>query len=83
VGRAIATADVIITVNSVNDEPVAVPGGPYLAQGDAEGFADIELDGSLSYDIDGEIVAWEWSWLDGYGEGEILIATFEVGETRN
>jgi chitodextrinase len=82
VGRAIATADVIITVNSVNDEPVAVPGGPYLAQGDAEGFADIELDGSLSYDIDGEIVSWEWSWLDGYGEGEILIATFEVGETE-
>ncbi len=38
--------------------PVSDPGGPY--EGTVEGQT-IELDGSESYDLDGEIVSWAWS----------------------
>jgi Big-like domain-containing protein/K319-like protein/type IX secretion system substrate protein/PKD domain-containing protein len=73
--------EVIIIVTPVNDNPVAMPGGPYSAQADDSGFAEIMLDGSGSYDIDGEIVSWVWNWEGGSGEGETLSTLFAVGET--
>ncbi|MCF7911157.1 MAG: tandem-95 repeat protein [Candidatus Cloacimonetes bacterium] len=73
--------EVIIIVTPVNDNPVAMPGGPYSGQADGSGFVEIMLDGSGSYDIDGEIVSWEWNWEGGSGEGETLLALFAVGET--
>ncbi|MCF7921040.1 MAG: tandem-95 repeat protein [Candidatus Cloacimonetes bacterium] len=80
-GRVTASDEVLIVVESVNDDPVAMPGGPYAAQANTEGFAEIELDGSGSYDIDGDIVSWDWSWEGGSGTGEMLLAIFPIGET--
>ncbi len=28
-----------------------------------EQFASVGLDGTGSYDVDGEIVSWEWCWI--------------------
>ena len=56
-------ATVSITVNSVNDPPVAVAGGPYTID---EGSA-LTLDGRGSSDLDGTIVKYEWD-LDNDGE---------------
>jgi PKD repeat protein len=54
-------AIVTITVNPVNDAPVAVAGGPY--SGD-EG-STIVFNGSSSHDLDGTIVSYEWDFGDG------------------
>lgn len=44
-----------------NVAPVSNPGGPYVAYLGEE----ILLDGSGSYDLDGEIVEWQWSYTNG------------------
>ena len=49
-------ATVSITVADINDAPIAISGGPYTAN---EGSA-LALDGSLSSDVDGSIVSWDW-----------------------
>jgi len=56
-----------LIVNPMNESPVADAGGPYeeSAQEGSTG-AFVDLDGSESYDVDGEIVSWEWCWI---GEG--------------
>ncbi len=59
-----AEANVTITVNSVNDAPVANAGTDIVAKsGDS-----VTLDGSNSTDPDGTIVAWEWK------EGSTVLA---------
>lgn len=57
-------ATVTITVDPVNDAPVAIPGGPYSV---SEG-ASVVLDGSASYDADLPAIALSYQWdLDGDG----------------
>jgi VCBS repeat-containing protein len=58
-------ATVTITVNAVNDVPVADTGGPYT------GVAGIEVsfDGSGSSDVDGTIVSYDWDFGDGGSHG--------------
>jgi len=55
------TATVNITVNSVNDAPIANAGGPYFAN---EG-TPIAFDGSASSDSDGSITDYSWDFGDG------------------
>ena len=59
-------ATVMITVNAVNNPPVADPNGPYTAV-----VSDsIQFDGSGSSDIDDTIVAYDWDFGDGnFGSG--------------
>ena len=54
-------ATVSITVNSVNDAPVADANGPY------SGVVDVLVlfDGSGSFDLDGTIVSYSWDFGDG------------------
>ena len=51
-------ATVSITVNPVNDAPVAEAGGPYTGN---EGSA-ITFNASASRDVDGAITLYEWDW---------------------
>jgi|GEM_PF-2267910 len=52
---------IVITVEAVEIPPVCDAGGPY------EGSAGqpIQFDGSASFDDDGEIVSWAWTFGDG------------------
>jgi len=54
-------ATVNITVNDINDAPVADPNGPYT------GVAGqlVTFDGSGSSDVDGTIIAYDWDFGDG------------------
>ncbi len=74
-----------VIVTPVNDNPIAVAGGPYNGIADTTDTAIITLDGSGSYDIDGEIVSWVWSWdtdnIPQSIEGEIVSASFPTGTT--
>jgi len=56
-------ATVTITVNPVNDAPIAVPGGPYVVE---EG-GQLNLDGAGSYDPDGDPLSFAWD-LDSDGQ---------------
>ncbi len=55
------TVTVDITVNAVNDAPIANAGGPYSAD---EG-APVVFDGSASSDSDGSIADYSWDFGDG------------------
>ena len=55
-----ATALVTITVNAVNDPPVADPNGPYTGTVGSV----VSFDGSGSFDVDGTIVSYEWDFGD-------------------
>ncbi|MDP8209350.1 MAG: tandem-95 repeat protein [Candidatus Stygibacter australis] len=81
-GRMTASDEVEIIVTSVNDLPIADAGDEYSGQADITGFCEIMLNGSGSYDIDGEIVSWEWNWDGGNAEGEEVLAEFPVGTTE-
>jgi Big-like domain-containing protein/cadherin-like protein/type IX secretion system substrate protein/centrosomal CEP192-like protein/peptidase C39-like protein len=80
-GRAIASDEVEIIVSSVNDVPIADAGEEYTGQADAGGYCDITLNGTGSYDIDGEIVEWLWTWEGGSADGEEVLAEFPAGTT--
>jgi Big-like domain-containing protein/type IX secretion system substrate protein/peptidase C39-like protein len=82
VSRATATDDVEIIVTSVNDAPIADAGGGYAGVADNSGLAEIALSGTDSYDIDGEIINWLWSWDSGNATGEEVFVEFPVGTTE-
>jgi PKD repeat protein len=62
-----------------NQMPVAIAGGPYTGCASEE----IILNGSSSFDLDGEIIEWKWSYTNGnsfpenIGEGEFANYTWE------
>jgi len=49
-----------------------------------ESIANYTLDASGSYDLDGNIVSWEWKYADGtlIGETQQVSHTFPIGETE-
>jgi len=65
-----AVVTVTITVNSVNDAPIADAGGPYIG---VEGTA-ITFDGSGSSDIDGDTLQYRWDF-DNDGSWDTLYST--------
>lgn len=46
-----------------------------------EAAGQVELDGSGSADIDGEVVSWEWSWDGGGASGPNPVVVLPPGET--
>ncbi|MBN2829864.1 MAG: endonuclease [Candidatus Cloacimonetes bacterium] len=57
---------------TVNNPPVAMTNGPYVAEDDdGDGWAEVTMDGSASYDEDGEIAIYEWSWVADVNYGAI------------
>ncbi|MEK7561126.1 MAG: S8 family serine peptidase [Patescibacteria group bacterium] len=76
-----AVAAVGITVNNVNDPPVANAGPDSIASdADNNGQQNVILDGSASYDPDGTITAYSWK-EDGIvlGTTAVLSHAFAVG----
>lgn len=64
------TAIVTVTINPVNDPPVADPNGPY------SGTVDVPVTfyGSNSSDCDGTIVSYHWDFGDGAAGSEVSLA---------
>jgi len=77
--RAMAMDEVEIIVTSVNDLPVADAGAPINATAGPNGIADVTLNGSASYDVDGEIIAYHWTWNGGEAYEEVSIVQLAVG----
>jgi VCBS repeat-containing protein len=66
---------VVITVNEVNDPPVADPNGPYSGSVGSV----VSFDGSGSSDVDGTIVSYDWQFGDGTtGSGATPSYTYEA-----
>ena len=61
------------TASSLNIPPVANPGEDITVSSNEDSKADIILDGSDSYDPDGEIVSWSWSTASGRNLGQSKI----------
>jgi len=65
-----------------NIPPVAVAGTDQtVTDTDDGGDEDVTLDGSGSFDVDGTIVSYDWTWTGDSATGESPTATFPVGET--
>jgi hypothetical protein len=71
-----------ITIYSPQQPPIADAGGPYEAISIDGLPVAITLDGSSSYDPDGEIVSWEWNWDGGSASGATITESFPVGITE-
>ena len=61
------------TARSLNIPPVANAGEDITMASNEDSKADVTLDGSGSYDPDGEIVAWSWSTGGGRKLGQSKI----------
>jgi VCBS repeat-containing protein len=71
-------ATVTITVNSVNDGPVADANGPYMGTVGVE----LQFNGSGSSDVDGSIAAYSWDFGDGnIGNGASPTHTYAAAGT--
>ena len=63
----------VSTARSLNIPPVANPGGDITVMSNEDSKADVILNGSDSYDPDGEIVSWSWSTASGRNLGQSKI----------
>ncbi|MFC1921643.1 PKD domain-containing protein, partial [Chloroflexota bacterium] len=77
---------VVITVPEPNTPPVADAGPDQTVEQTSLAGTLVTLDGSDSYDEDGDELTYEWGWLDDDGIvhelfGEIVEAVFPLGET--
>ena len=57
--------DITITIKPVNDAPVADANGPYTGVVDVT----VQFDGSGSYDVDGDLLAYTWDFGDDSTKG--------------
>ena len=72
------TATVLVTVNSVNDVPVADAGPDQtVTDGDGDGGELVSLDGIGSSDIDGAIVSFDWSEGGGSIASGVSLSTMQ------
>jgi N-acetylmuramoyl-L-alanine amidase/PKD repeat protein len=73
-----ATDTLTVTINDINEDPIANPGGPYTAAVGEE----ITFDGSGSSDSDGEIIEYMWDFGDESIGSEVspVHSYAEVGE---
>ena len=69
-----------VSVNSVNDLPVAHAGENQIVYADVTDFAEIILDGSASYDIEGEIANYLWSCGENFYDGATVVISLPRGE---
>ena len=70
-----------LTIAGAAQPPVANSGGPYTVEdSDDNGIETVTLDGSGSYDPDGLISEWAWSW-EGPGAANIFIT--EIADPNN
>ncbi|WP_232841819.1 NHL repeat-containing protein [Caldicellulosiruptor acetigenus] len=58
-----------ISINSYNRAPVADAGDDITVQAGADGKAKVLLDGTSSYDPDGDNLTYKWIWDGGQAEG--------------
>ena len=63
-----SSQQVVVTITNVNSIPVAIAGNDQEAELDNE----VILDGSNSYDDDGQITAWHWEISDPNGNAVVL-----------
>jgi VCBS repeat-containing protein len=72
-------ATVNITVNSVNDEPVANAGPYQTVEATSANGATVTLDGSGSYDEDGDALTYLWTGPFGTASGVLVSVTVPLG----
>lgn len=66
----------------VNQPPVADAGADLFASdANDDGVESVVLDGSGSFDLEGSIVSWDWTWSGGGATGEVTSGSFPVGIT--
>lgn len=63
------TATVSITIESVNDQPIAFAGPDQAVVAVAAALTPVTLDGSASYDPDGDELSYQWTWEGGSATG--------------
>ncbi len=72
-------------LNAVNYPPIANAGDDIVCyDADEDGWCNITLNGSQSYDSDGSIGIWEWSWTENVNAGtvdEIFISEYYEGSS--
>jgi hypothetical protein len=61
-----------------NHQPVAVAGPNQTVYAWLDGFADVNLDGSASYDDDNDVLDFYWSWIIGGDMRSMACATYEA-----
>jgi len=74
-------ATVSITVNMVNDPPVASAGPDQTVEQSSYAGAEVTLNGSGSSDPDGDPLTYEWTWDGSLASGANPTATFPLGST--
>ncbi|MFP4597744.1 MAG: Ig-like domain-containing protein [Persicimonas sp.] len=81
------TAEVTVTVEPVNDAPVADAGADQTVAVDDT----VQLDGSASFDVDGDDLTYSWSWVDptnssqqpALSDSSVVSPTFVADEELN